>query len=103
MSATATTTTDPHATDLHGPAGSYTVVFTGRRRDDAIGAISAKGPQPYDADRLVVGINITGGYTVANNSTFTRIIEILGYTVDHIDGFLHPDGTTIWLDRSEHV
>lgn len=93
----ATATTAPTDTTIHGPAGSYTVVFTGSRRDDAIGTISAKGPQRFDADRLVIGIDITDGYTVADNSTFTRIIEILGYAVDHIDGFLRPDGATIWL------
>ncbi|MFL0579555.1 hypothetical protein [Dietzia sp. 179-F 9C3 NHS] len=89
--------TSPTETTVHGPAGGYTVVFTGSRRQDGIGCISAKAPQPYDDEHLVVGVSIIDGYTVANNDTFRRIIGALGWDVESIAGFRHPDGRTIWL------
>ena len=44
---TTTAATDPTDTTIHGPAGSYTLVFRGHRKPDAIRALSAKGPVSY--------------------------------------------------------
>lgn len=97
MTVTATAPTDPTSTAIHGPAGRYTVVFTGARDTCGAGVISAKGAHLLDDGRYSIGIEISDGYTVANNDCFRRIIEILGWKVDSIDGLLHPDGHTIWL------
>lgn len=100
---TTTATTDPTDTTIHGPAGSYTLVFRGHRKPDAIGVLSAKGPKPYGADHLCVGVSITDGYTVANNDTFRRIMDCLGWEMTEVTGLLTPAGDTIWLGSPANV
>lgn len=91
--------TDPANTTVHGPAGSYTVVFKGHRQPDAIRGISTKGPRTYGPDHLAAGISITDGYTVANNDTFRRIMDCLGWEITEVVGLLAPDGNTTWLGK----
>lgn len=94
---TTTATTDPTDTTIHGPAGSYTVVFRGHRQPDAIRGLSANGPRPYGPDHYSAGFSITDGYTVANNDTFRRIMDCLGWEMTEVVGLLDPNGHTTWL------
>lgn len=89
--------TDPLSTTIHGPAGSYTVVFRGRRKPDAIHGLSASGPRPYGPRHYSAGFSITDGYTVANNDSFRRIMDCLGWEITEVVGLLGPDGNTTWL------
>lgn len=95
--------TDPTNTDIHGPDGHYTLVVKATRRDDGIAVINAKSPRPYGHDHLTIGVHIIDGYTVANNVTFAKIIGALGWDLESVAGFLHPDGRTVWLDEQAAV
>lgn len=89
--------TDPTDTTINGPAGGYTVVFRGHRKPNSTGVISAKNPTPYGPEHYSAKFSITEGYTVANNDTFRRIMDCLGWEITEVVGLLLPDGTTTWL------